>query len=237
MRYNQFNQPIGEPVTNAEQHGRYPDIDRISGTYCSLEKISADKHLNDLYKVYGPDSPLENWTYLSMEPVQSKHELKDLLMKMEQSKDKYYFAIINNQTKEAIGTFALMRIDQVNHSIEVGWVVYSNQLKRTRIATEAQYLLAKYVFEDLKYRRYEWKCDSLNQPSRNAALRLGFTYEGTFRNAVIYKGRSRDTAWFSLLDTEWQETKERFVAWLAEENFDESGNQLTPLENKNKRRI
>ncbi|MHA7963966.1 GNAT family N-acetyltransferase [Paenibacillus sp. CAU 1782] len=235
MRYNQFNQPIGDPIANVAERGRFPDIAQIPGTYCTLEKLSAEKHLDDLYNVYGPDSPLENWTYLSMEPVQSKDELKDLLLNMEQSKDKYYFAIINNQTYKAIGSFALMRIDQVNYSIEVGWVVYSNQLKRTRIATEAQFLLAQYVFEDLKYRRYEWKCDSLNQPSRNAALRLGFTYEGTFRNAVIYKGRSRDTAWFSLLDSEWQETKERFTAWLAEDNFDESGNQRSSLENIIKR--
>lgn len=229
MRFNQFNQPIGEPIANALERAQLPDIERISGHYCFLEKISAEKHLDDLYHVYGPDSPLENWTYLSMEPVQSKQELKNLLSKMEDSTDKYYFAIINKQTNQAVGSFALMRMDPVNRSIEVGWVVYSNQLKRTRIATEAQFLLAKYVFEDLKYRRYEWKCDSLNQPSRNAALRLGFSYEGTFRNAVIYKERSRDTAWFSLLDHEWPETKERFTAWLAEDNFDENGNQRNSL--------
>jgi RimJ/RimL family protein N-acetyltransferase len=232
MRYNQFNQPIGDPVANAAQHGQLPNIKKLSGAYCFLEKLNAEKHLDDLYKVYGPDSPLENWTYLSMEPVQSKSEVKELLLKREASADPYYLTIINKQTNEAVGTFALMRIDPVNRSIEVGWVVYSNQLKRTRIATEAQYLLAKYVFEELEYRRYEWKCDSLNQPSRNAALRLGFTYEGTFRNAVIYKDRSRDTAWFSILDTEWPEIKARFEAWLAEDNFDESGNQRRSLDHK-----
>ncbi|OBR63769.1 acetyltransferase [Paenibacillus oryzae] len=234
MRYNQFNQPIGDPVPNAAQHGQLPDIKKLSGAYCFLEKLNAEKHLDDLYKVYGPDSPLENWTYLSMEPVQSKSEVKELLIKREASADPYYLTIINKQTNEAVGTFALMRIDPVNRSIEVGWVVYSNQLKRTRIATEAQYLLAKYVFEELEYRRYEWKCDSLNQPSRNAALRLGFTYEGTFRNAVIYKDRSRDTAWFSILDTEWPEIKARFEAWLAEDNFDEAGNQRRSLDHKSK---
>jgi RimJ/RimL family protein N-acetyltransferase len=232
MRYNQFNQPIGDPVANAAQHGRLPNIERLSGAYCFLEKLNAEKHLDDLYKVYGPDSPLENWTYLSMEPVQSKSEVKELLLKREASADPYYLTIINKQTNEAVGTFALMRIDSANRSVEVGWVIYSNQLKRTRIATEAQYLLAKYVFEELEYRRYEWKCDSLNQPSRNAALRLGFTYEGTFRNAVIYKDRSRDTAWFSILDTEWPEIKARFEAWLAEDNFDESGNQRRSLDHK-----
>ncbi|SQG47011.1 acetyltransferase [Streptococcus uberis] len=108
-------------------------------------------------------------------------------------------------------------------------VFYSSELKRTVMATEAQYLVMKYVFENLRYRRYEWKCDSLNAPSRRSAERLGFTYEGTFRQAVIYKGRNRDTNWYSILDKEWTENKERLERWLDKSNFDENGNQIKPL--------
>jgi len=122
-----------------------------------------------------------------------------------------------------------MRIDPKNRVIEVGWVIYSPALQRTRMATEAQYLLAKYVFETLRYRRYEWKCDSLNAPSRRAAERLGFVYEGTFRQAVVYKGRSRDTAWFTMIDKEWTVNKCILEQWLSPENFDSQGKQQKSL--------
>lgn len=133
------------------------------------------------------------------------------------------------QTGKSIGTFALMRIDPDNRVIEVGWVIYSPQLAQTRIATEAQFLLAQYVFETLQYRRYEWKCDSLNAPSRKAAERLGFIFEGIFRQAQVYYGRNRDTAWFSMLDCEWAEKKKRLQQWLSEDNFDENGQQKCAL--------
>lgn len=228
MRYNEFEQPIGEPVA-AFTPGVYPNQIKLVGTYCTLEKLSADKHFTDLYEVYGPESSLKNWTYLPLDPAPNMREFQALLQNMEESSDPYHFAIIDKQTNEALGTLALMRIDSVNRSVEVGFVIYSDRLKRTRIATEAQYLLASYVFDDLNYRRYEWKCDSLNAPSRNAALRLGFSYEGTFRNAVVYKDRNRDTAWFSMLDSEWTEKKVRLTNWLAKENFDEEGHQLRSL--------
>ena len=128
-----------------------------------------------------------------------------------------------------MGSFALMRIDPANRVIEVGSITYSDRLKRTRMATEAQLLLAQYVFETLKYRRYEWKCDSLNQPSRNAALRLGFAYEGMFRQAIVYKGRNRDTCWYSMLDSEWPRVKRRLEKWLSDENFDAQGRQRVAL--------
>ena len=128
-----------------------------------------------------------------------------------------------------MGTLALMRIDPKNRVIEVGWVNYSPTLQRTRMATEAQYLLAKYVFETLQYRRYEWKCDSLNAPSRRAAERLGFVYEGMFRQAVVYKGRSRDTAWFAMLDKEWEGNKRALEQWLSPDNFDSQGKQRQSL--------
>lgn len=123
-----------------------------------------------------------------------------------------------------------MRNDQVNGVIEMGWVIYSNQLQRTRMATEAQFLVMTYVFETMGYRRYEWKCDHLNKPSHQAARRLGFTYEGTFRQALINKGRNRDTDWFSLLDSEWKVNKLRFEKWLSDDNFTADGRQIVSLQ-------
>jgi RimJ/RimL family protein N-acetyltransferase len=122
-----------------------------------------------------------------------------------------------------------MRIDPANGVIEVGNIKYSSALQRTPLATEAMFLLMRYVFDNLGYRRYEWKCDALNAPSRSAALRLGFTYEGIFRQAVIYKGRNRDTAWFSITDQEWPAIKGAYEAWLAPSNFDAGGKQKTRL--------
>ncbi|OOF54968.1 GNAT family N-acetyltransferase [Rodentibacter genomosp. 2] len=226
MRYNQFNQPIGEALPNFSK-GERPNIHLLQGQYCRLERLSAAKHIDDLFEVYS--SPQRYWTYLALEPFQQKEALMAYLREIETSQDPYYFAIIDETTQQAVGTFALMRIDPNNRSIEVGWVIYSPKLQQTRIATEAQFLLAEYVFETLKYRRYEWKCDSLNEPSRKAALRLGFIYEGTFRQAQFYKGRNRDTAWFSMLDSEWGKNKTRFQRWLASENFDENGKQILSL--------
>lgn len=226
MRYNEFNQPIGEALPNFSK-GERPTIKLLQGQYCRLEKLSATKHLDDLFEVYS--SPQHYWTYLSLEPFQQKADLMAYLSEIETSQDPYYFAIIDEATQQAVGTFALMRIDPNNRVIEVGFVIYSPKLQRSRVGTEAQFLLAEYVFETLKYRRYEWKCDSLNGPSRKAALRLGFTYEGTFRQLVVYKGRNRDTAWFSMLDSEWQGHKCRFQRWLANENFDENEKQKFSL--------
>ena len=179
--------------------GKLPTIDFLEGRYARIEALSVEKHAEDLLAVYGPDTPREMWTYLFQEPVAD------------------------------MGTFSLMRIDQNNRVIEVGAVTFSPALKGTRIGTEAQYLLARYVFEELNYRRYEWKCDALNLPSRRAAERLGFVYEGTFRQAVVYKGRTRDTDWMSMIDKDWPQVKARLEAWLAPENFDKDGRQYKSL--------
>ena len=173
-----------------------------------------EKHAKDLLAVYGPDSPRDMWTYLFQPPVENLEELIVALKKMIERKDRFYYAIIDKVTGKALGTFSLMRIDQANRTIEVGAVTFSPALKQTRMGTEAHYLLARYVFEELNYRRYEWKCDALNLPSRKAAERLGFVYEGTFRQAVIYKGCTRDTDWLSMIDKDWPKVKARFEAWL-----------------------
>ena len=192
MPVNEYGQIIGESVVG-HTSGKLPAIDFLEGRYARIEALSVEKHAEDLFAVYGPDSPREMWTYLFQPPVENLEELIAALKQMIERKDRFYYAIIDKVTGKALGTFSLMRIDQANRTIEVGAVTFSPALKQTRMGTEAHYLLARYVFEELNYRRYEWKCDALNLPSRKAAERLGFVYEGTFRQAVIYKGRTRDT--------------------------------------------
>ena len=228
MPVNEYGQIIGESVVG-HTSGKLPAIDFLEGRYARIESLSVEKHAEDLLSVYGPDTPREMWTYLFQEPVEDMKELVNLLNQMLARKDRFFYAILDRETGKSLGTFSLMRIDQNNRVIEVGTVIFSPELRGTRIGTEAQYLLARYVFEELNYRRYEWKCDALNLPSRRAAERLGFVYEGTFRQAVIYKGRTRDTDWLSMIDKDWPKVKARFEVWLKSENFDEEGHQLKSL--------
>lgn len=228
MRMNELGQPIGDALLDF-QPGDLPNLERIEGQYVIIERLSKDKHGPDLYEVYGPDSPVDMWTYLFQTPAQSQAEWSQKLDLMLAAQDRFHYAIVDKESGKALGTFALMRIDRNNRVIEVGAVTYSPKLKRTRLATEAQYLLARYVFEELEYRRYEWKCDSLNQPSRRAAEWLGFTYEGRFRQAIVYKGRNRDTDWLSMIDTDWPAVKSRLEKWLSPDNFDVNGQQIKAL--------
>ena len=228
MKINELGQPIGDALPNFKP-GDLPKMERLEGRYVIVECLSKDKHGADLYEVYGPDSPANMWTYLFQNPVQSQEEWSALLDQMLAAQDRFYYAIVDKESGKALGTFALMRINRGSRVIEVGSVTYSPQLKRTRLATEAQYLLARYVFEELEYRRYEWKCDALNQPSRYAAERLGFIYEGTFRQAGVYKGRNRDTDWLAMIDRDWPAVKTRLEKWLSPDNFDENGQQIKAL--------
>ena len=228
MPVNEYGQIIGESVVG-HTSGKLPAIDFLEGRYARIEALSVEKHAEDLLAVYGPDTPREMWTYLFQEPVADMEELVNLLNQMLARKDRFFYAILDRETGKSLGTFSLMRIDQNNRVIEVGTVIFSPELRGTRIGTEAQYLLARYVFEELNYRRYEWKCDALNLPSRKAAERLGFFYEGTFRQAVIYKGRTRDTDWLSMIDKDWPKVKARFESWLHPENFDKNGQQIKSL--------
>ena len=228
MKINELGQPIGDALPNFKP-GDLPKMERLEGRYVIVECLSKDKHGADLYEVYGPDSPANMWTYLFQNPVQSQEEWSALLDQMLAAQDRFYYAIVDKESGKALGTFALMRINRGSRVIEVGSVTYSPQLKRTRLATEAQYLLARYVFEELEYRRYEWKCDAFNQPSRYAAERLGFIYEGTFRQAVVYKGRNRDTDWLAMIDRDWPAVKTRLEKWLSPDNFDENGQQINAL--------
>ena len=149
------------------------------------------------------------------------------------SEDSLFFAIVDNADGRAKGRAAFMRIEPMDRCLEVGHIVYGPALQRTPYATEAMYLMARYVFEELGYRRYEWKCDVRNEASRRAALRLGFTFEGIFRQHMIVKGHNRDTAWFSMLDSEWPNRKRNFERWLSPANFDEAGHQRISLSKLN----
>jgi RimJ/RimL family protein N-acetyltransferase len=171
-----------------------------------------------------------DWTYLFDERPEGEEDFASYLAKLASSADPLHFTIIESHSNKAVGTAALMRIDPAHGSLEVGWITFSPRLKRTRVATESMYLMMRLAFDELGYRRYEWKCDSLNAPSRAAAVRYGFTFEGIFRNAVIYKGRNRDTAWYSITDHEWPRVRSALEDWLDPSNFDEHGRQRRRLQ-------
>ncbi|MFD4706670.1 GNAT family N-acetyltransferase [Gottfriedia sp. NPDC058432] len=227
QRINKYNQPIGEELSNWEIR-EFPSDMYYVGKHTIVTRLSRT-HTKDLYNAFKISNP-SNWTYLTDEPPLNYENFEQTLLEKIESSTQIYYAVINKETNKPLGIFSLMRIDQTNGVIEVGSINFSDALRRTIISTEAHYLLAKYVFEELQYRRYEWKCDSLNAPSIKTAKRLGFSYEGTFRNNVIYKNRSRSTTWFSMLIEEWPLHKQALTQWLAEENFDEEGIQIQKLE-------
>lgn len=226
---NPYDQPIGDPLPDwtARPH---PPRTPIEGRYCRLEPLDALRHAGDLYTAYSQAPDGRDWTYLSVGPFDDPQRYRDYCERAAASTDPLHFAVIDRATGAAVGTLALMRIDPANGVIEVGHVTFSPLLKQTPLSTEAQFLLMRRAFDELGYRRYEWKCDSLNAPSRKAAARLGFQFEGIFRQAVVYKGRTRDTAWFSITDGEWPAVRAGFERWLAADNFDEQGRQRASLQ-------
>jgi RimJ/RimL family protein N-acetyltransferase len=201
----------------------------LHGRYVTLAPLNTADHAEALWERMGGREHEHLWTYLTDSPSATYSEFCIALDKKSVSEDPFYFAIVDRESGRAVGYFSLMRIKPAHRCIEVGSVLYSPALQRTRGATEAMYLLARHVFEDLGYRRYEWKCNALNEPSRRAALRLGFQFEGIFRQHMIVKGRNRDTVWFAMLDREWPDRKAVFERWLAPENFDATGKQKSPL--------
>ena len=225
---NQFGQPIGEALANWSARP-LPGNVTLEGTFCRLEPLNAERHAGDLYAAYSSAPDGRDWTYMFAGPFNSADEYHSYAETAARSTDPKHYAVIDTRLGKAVGTLSLMRVDPGNGAIEVGNVAFSPLMKQKPASTEAQFLLMQYVFDELKYRRYEWKCDSLNAPSRKAADRLGFSFEGIFRQAVIYKGRSRDTAWFSIIDKEWASLKAAFLAWLAPANFDSEGKQIRTL--------
>lgn len=201
----------------------------MDGQSIHLVPLEPAKHGVDLYSAsHGPEAA-SLWRYLFDGPYPDESTFLAAHAKKATSEDPLFYAILDNQSGRAIGYASLMRIEPAHRCIEVGSILYTPALQRTRGATEAMYLLARYIFEDLGYRRYEWKCNALNEPSRRAAVRLGFTYEGLFRQHMIVKGANRDTAWYSMLDAEWPARKAAFERWLSPDNFDAQGRQRNAL--------
>ena len=192
-----------------------------------LEPLDAARHGDDLFRnSAGADS---TWDYLAYGPFASHDEFVHWLESRQPLDDPLTFAITDRTSGEARGLESLMRIDAPNGVIEIGHIWLSPRLQRTRHATEAIYLLSRYIFDELGYRRYEWKCDALNQSSRRAAERYGFVFEGIFRQHMVIKDRNRDTAWYSILDGEWPSRRAAFESWLRPENFDDGGDQRRSL--------
>jgi RimJ/RimL family protein N-acetyltransferase len=228
VRTNAFGQPVGAEVEGWSERP-YPPRIPIAGRYCRLEPLDVERHAADLYEAYAEPPDDRDWTYLFATRPADLAAYRAYATTAAASRDPLHFAIVDESTGAAVGTAALMRIDPVHGVIEVGGITYSRRLQKTRAGTEAMYLLMRRAFDELGYRRYEWKCDSLNAPSIAAARRYGFQFEGIFRQAIVYKGRTRDTAWFSILDTEWPLVRVAFEAWLADDNFDDAGRQRRSL--------
>ena len=199
----------------------------LRGRTVTLEPLDAERHAAGLWQaVQGHD---DLWTWLFDGPFATEAALRQSLEEKQAGKSAVFLAIIPNETAKAAGYASFMRIEPAHGVVEVGNILLSPILQRTTAATEAMYLMARHIFDDLAYRRYEWKCNAQNQPSRRAAQRLGFTYEGIFRQHMVIKDRNRDTAWFSMLNTEWPARKRAFESWLDPANFDGAGRQRQPL--------
>ncbi|MEM9026899.1 MAG: GNAT family protein [Pseudomonadota bacterium] len=225
---NEFGQPIGWPISNWPGAKR-PSGEPLQGTYCRLEKYDAAAHGSQVFEADRLDPSGKNWTYLPVGPFDKEADYLDWAEMATKSEDPFFYAVIDARSQKATGSASLMRIQPDNGVIEVGYINYTPALQRTPAATEAMYLLMRHCFEDLGYRRYEWKCDALNAPSRSAAERLGFQYEGLFRQDRINKGRNRDTTWFSIVDSEWPLCRDALKTWLAATNFDDEGQQRESL--------
>ena len=220
--------PIGRPLSDWTARPKPPRTP-IEGRFCRLEMLDAGKHAADLFAANQLDAEGRNWTYLAYGPFAKLDEYRAWVETVQKADDPLFHAIIDRASGKAVGVATLMRVDAPNGVIETGHLNYSPLLQKKPAATEAMFLLMRRVFDELGYRRYEWKCDSLNAPSRAAAERLGFIYEGMFRQATIYKGRNRDTCWFSMIDGEWPALKRAYEAWLDPANFDAGGKQKQSL--------
>ncbi|WP_085907329.1 GNAT family N-acetyltransferase [Kiloniella majae] len=228
MCKNSLGQPIGPIVQNWIEPQR-PTFTTIDGLYCKLEKLDPLRHTEDLFEANTLSKDHQIWTYLPYGPFEKLENYREWVIDMAAKDDPLFYTIIDKKAGKALGVASYLRITPAAGSIEVGHINFSPVLQKTAMATEAMYLMMRHVFVELGYRRYEWKCNALNEGSKAAAKRLGFTYEGTFRQAGVIKGRSRDTAWFSILDSEWTIMEQAFARWLAKDNFKPDGQQVTSL--------
>lgn len=228
QRLNEFGQPIGAALAGWTPRALPGDAPMI-GTYCRLERIDPARHAEDLFAAFDEAGDWRDWTYLPLEPFSNLADFSRHFEREAASRDPLHFAIIDRESEKPVGSAAYLRIDAASGVMEVGAVRYTRRLMRTRAGTEAMYLMMTRAFDELGYRRYEWKCDALNFASYRAAERYGFQFEGIFRQAVVVKGRNRDTAWFSILDREWPKVRAGFETWLSPDNFDADGHQRKSL--------
>ncbi|HEX5321896.1 MAG TPA: GNAT family protein [Stellaceae bacterium] len=224
-RLNALGQPVGDPVPGWSPR-ETPARTAMAGRFCRVEPLAPDRHAADLFAANSEDREGRMWTYLPFGPYASFAEYLDYAKAAAVSETRLTYAIV---TDKAVGVASYLNINRSAGSIEVGALAYSPGLQRTPASTEAMFLMMRRVFDELGYRRYEWKCNSLNAASRAAAERLGFRYEGLFRQADVVKGGNRDTAWFSIVDGEWPALKAAFTRWLDPANFDAAGHQRESL--------
>lgn len=226
---NHLGQPIGPPLPGWTPRPRPPRTP-LQGRLCRLEPLDVDRHAQALHQAYAEDAEGRNWTYLPYGPFPSAQAWASMMGTVQKLSDALFYAIVAVDSARPVGVASYLRIEPAMGSIEVGHLCYAPALQRHAAATEAMYLMMRHAFDELGYRRYEWKCDSLNEPSRRAAVRLGFRFEGSFRQHMVIKGRSRDSAWFSILDSEWPALRAAFERWLDPANFDADGRQRARLE-------
>ncbi|QCI65361.1 GNAT family N-acetyltransferase [Phreatobacter stygius] len=212
-------QPRPRPVRNV-----------LDGRYVRLEPLDARKHGDDLFEASDVPDAASRFAYLYESPPEDRTSFQAWLERVERSEDPLFFAVIDKASGKAAGRQTLMRIDPASGSIEIGNIYWGPLMSRRPAATEAQFLFMQYAFEELGYRRYEWKCNNRNEPSKRAAKRFGFQHEGLFRQHLIVKGENRDTAWFSIIDKEWPALRQAYEAWLDPANFDAAGQQKRRLE-------
>ena len=227
-RTNALGQPIGFEVPGWTAR-RAPPKTPMEGRWCRLEPISPARHGAELHEANREDSEDRIWTYLPYGPYDRQDDYLDWMRGTCLGDDPMFFVIIDPSDGRASGVTSYLRINAALGVIEVGHINLAPRLQRTRAATEMIYLMARRAFDELGYRRFEWKCDALNAGSRRAAERFGFAYEGIFRQAMVYKGRNRDSAWYAMTDGDWPAIRDAFESWLAPENFDEQGKQRESL--------
>lgn len=228
MPRDRFGQPIGAPVPGFTPPARPPRT-AMRGAYVDIEPLEIERHAPSLFRAQAEDRDGRRWTYLAFEQPATETAYREFLASVAGGDDPLFHAIVDRASGDAVGLCSFLRIEPRNASIEIGHLNFAPRLSRTRGATEAIFLLMRRAFAELGYRRFEWKCDALNDPSRRAAMRFGFTFEGIFRQATVYKGRNRDTAWYSIVDGEWPALERAYMRWLAPANFDAAGAQHESL--------
>ncbi|PZS02078.1 MAG: GNAT family N-acetyltransferase [Chloroflexi bacterium] len=217
--------PVGEIVQRGEAEVPSPRL--LAGRTVTLEPVDPDTHFRSLFKASRADSTI--WDYLPHGPFEQEDEFLSWLLWAKSSPEHIFLTVVDLSTGRAEGMVSYMRVSPAHRRIEIGYIWFGPRLRRTTAATEAIFLLLSHAFDDLGYRRVEWKCNALNRPSCAAAGRFGFTYEGIFRQHMVVKGRNRDTAWFAMLDKDWPPARAAFEKWLSAENFDGNGKQRQPL--------